>query len=119
MPRSPKRRFLIAPFFPTLQAEVLASLARARALEPLAPLPVVVPHPRLGAHLLATAMRDGGAPMPLQPFTWNELASVLTARSRWKEGRGLLPPTGAALVARRVPGVIVTVLCDSGERYLL
>ena len=104
MPPSSKRRFLVAPFFPTLQAEVISSLGNARARDPLSPLPVVVPHPRLGAHLLATAVRAGGAPMPLEAFTWSELASALTASSRWDGSRDLLPGTGAALVAKRAIG---------------
>jgi len=104
MPPSSKRRFLVAPFFPTLQAEVISSLGNARARDPLSPLPVVVPHPRLGTHLLATAVRAGGAPMPLEAFTWSELASALTASSRWDGSRDLLPGTGAALVARRAIG---------------
>ncbi len=123
MPQPPRRRFLIAPFFPTLQAEALSSLTNARALDPLAPLPVVIPTPRLGAHLLATAVREGGAPMPLVTFTWSELASALTARSRWSEGRGLLPTTGATLVARRAlgperrpPGHFSTALEQRGFR---
>ncbi len=121
--RAPRRCFREAPFHPDLQAGLLRDLDTARQTAPLTPLRVLVPQPRLGPHLAQAAAAAGLGPLPLQFFSWPELAATLTAAARWGEERQRLAPAGAATLARwvlgrekRPPGFFAQALDQRGFR---